>query len=374
MKLGSSHRKHIGDNVRAATGRASGRPLRHGQSAGGGMYERVERSHGFTSGSEPHLNWPAGRPDRRILGIGALGRRLIVILIALVIATLVTDIAIGSIAVNDDINSFITKQQHYVVKSAALTAGTAFDHGRWDFAGLTPVLGAVEFAGGAVEVLDQAGGRLVQSADFGRLPAGSQMSSPVVVDGIQVGQVRVRFGPRGLEADVARLNAQRWRARVLAFVIAVLLALAVSVFVAGRITAPLDRLLAALRAREAGNRRARVTDLRAVGVLREILQAFNAATDALDYRDRAQRELVGNVAHDLRTPVAILQAGTESMLDGVTETSRANLVSMHEEILRLSARLDDLLSLARASAAALHLTIDTHDMADITFGATARLG
>jgi signal transduction histidine kinase len=111
-----------------------------------------------------------------------------------------------------------------------------------------------------------------------------------------------------------------------------------------------------------------------VGVLREILQAFNAATDALDYRDRAQRELVGNVAHDLRTPVAILQAGTESMLDGVTETSRANLISMHEEILRLSARLDDLLSLARASSAALHLTIDTHDMAELAFGAAARLG
>jgi hypothetical protein len=100
------------------------------------MYERMERNHGFTSGSEPNLNWPAGRPDRRILGIGALGRRLIVILIALVIATLVTDIAIGSIAVNDDIKSFIAKQQHYVVKSAALTAGTAFDHGNWDFEGL----------------------------------------------------------------------------------------------------------------------------------------------------------------------------------------------------------------------------------------------
>src|SRR5262249_38982996 len=159
----------------------------------------------------------------------------------------------------------------------ALTAGTAFDHGHWDFEGLTPVIDAVAFAGGAVEVLDQAGGQLVQSADFDRLPAETQMSSPVIVDGTRVGQVRVRFGPRGLEADVARLNTQRWHARVLAFVVAVLLALAVSVFVAGRITAPLDRLLAALRAREAGNRRARVTDLRAVGVLREILQAFNAA-------------------------------------------------------------------------------------------------
>jgi len=317
---------------------------------------------------------PAARPDRRILGIGELGRRLIVIFVSLVIATLLADVVVGSLTVTGDIGTFVANQESYVASSAALGAGSAFGRGHFDPAALTPVVQSVALAGGGVTVLDGAGRRLVQSPGFAAMPASSQLSRPVVVGGVRTGEVQVRFGPAGVRADAARLNAQRWRARILAFVVALALALVVSVLVAQRITRPLERLLAALRARGAGNRQARVTDLRAVGVLREILQAYNVATDALDQRDRAQRELVGNVAHELRTPVAVLQAGTEAMLDGVTEPSQANLDSLHEEVIRLSARLDDLLTLARASSATLHLSLEPHDLARLAAGAAARLG
>ena len=39
----------------------------------------------------------------------------------------------------------------------------------------------------------------------------------------------------------------------------------------------------------------------------------------LDYEDKIRRDLVASVTHELRTPVAVLQAGHEALLDGVTE-------------------------------------------------------
>jgi signal transduction histidine kinase len=305
--------------------------------------------------------------------IGKLGIRLIAIFISLVVVTLLADVIVGSATVTGDIGQFATAQERYVADAAALSAGAAFRPGGWDRSELNSVLDAAALAGGGVMVVDARGRRVAQSAGYAGLSGDPQMSRPIQAGGARVGQVQVRFGPGGVRAAVARLSAQRWRARIYAFLIAVALALLVSVLVAGRITGPLDRLLAALRSRAAGDRRARVRDVRGAGELREILLAFNAATDALDGRERAQRELVGNVAHELRTPVAILQAGTESMLDGVTEPSRSNLSSLHDEVLRLSVRLDDLLALAWASAASVQLTLGRHDLAGLARAAADRL-
>lgn len=166
------------------------------------------------------------------------------------------------------------------------------------------------------------------------------------------------------------LQAERWRARIYAAAAGVLVALLVSVLMAKRITSPLERMLATMRARIAGDRAARVTDVRAVGVLRELLEDFNRAANAFDQQDQAQRNLVANVAHELRTPVAVLQAGHEAMLDGVTEPTPQNLSSLRDEVLRLTRVLEDLQTLAAAEAAAIQLRLVRQDFAAIA-GAAA---
>ena len=161
--------------------------------------------------------------------------------------------------------------------------------------------------------------------------------------------------------------------RLYAAVISGLLALIVSVFVARRITSPLERLLAAMRARGAGDRAYRIEDVSAVGVLGELLEGFNWATDSFDHQEKARRNLVANVAHELRTPVAVLQAGHEAMLDGITEPTAENLASLRDEVLRLSRVLEDLRALAAAEAAVLQLKLVPHDLADVASHAVAEL-
>ncbi len=76
---------------------------------------------------------------------------------------------------------------------------------------------------------------------------------------------------------------------------------------------------------------------------------------SLEREDLLRRALVADVAHELRTPVAILQAETEALADGIATPSAQTLNSLHEEAVRLGRMVEDLQTLASANAAGLDL-------------------
>ena len=86
-----------------------------------------------------------------------------------------------------------------------------------------------------------------------------------------------------------------------------------------------------------------------------------------------RRNLVADVAHELRTPIAVLQAGHEALLDGVTEPTPAQLTSLRDEVLRLARMVDELQRLASAEAAALQLNLRPCDLAEIAAAAADSL-
>ena len=123
---------------------------------------------------------------------------------------------------------------------------------------------------------------------------------------------------------------------------------------AGLVVARLDHpgrstgLLAVTRAMGRGDRAARVGQVRAPGELSELVTAFDQMADTLDQQEQLRRNLVADVAHELRTPVAVLQAGHEALLDGVAEPTPAQLASLRDEVLRLARMVGDLQTLADA--------------------------
>jgi signal transduction histidine kinase len=83
--------------------------------------------------------------------------------------------------------------------------------------------------------------------------------------------------------------------------------------------------------------------------------------------------VVASVAHELRTPIAVLQAGHEALLDGVAQPTPEELSSLRDEVLRLARMVDDLQTLAAADAAALQLTLRRCDLAEIASAAADSL-
>jgi two-component system, OmpR family, sensor histidine kinase BaeS len=153
----------------------------------------------------------------------------------------------------------------------------------------------------------------------------------------------------------------------------VLLALIAALLVSTRITAPVERIIAAARARGRGELSARAGKVRGFGEIKELAAAFDQMAEAREEQDRVRRNLVADVAHELRTPVAILQAGHEAMLDGVAEPTEENLVSLRDEVLRLARMVDDLQRLAAAESAALQLALAPNDLAEIAASAADSL-
>lgn len=302
------------------------------------------------------------RQNRRILGCGELGRRLAVAFVGVALAA----IAVNSILSAETLDSDIKRvARQPLAKAVAFSAAAAYQGIGWRRADLIPVFELAGIAGAGVQVGDAAGRVVASSPGFARLPVTQERRLPVIKGRQRVGQVQVRFGSRSLGGLASSLEARRWRSRMIAAAIAALIALIVSVVVAHLVSAPLEQMLSAMRARGAGDRSVRIKKVHGVGVQRELLEGFNRSTDALDERDRLQRNLIADVAHEVRTPVAILQAGHEAILDGVSEPTPENLGSLRDEVLRLGRMIDDLQRLSAAEAAALQLNLAPGDLGAI---------
>jgi two-component system sensor histidine kinase BaeS len=199
--------------------------------------------------------------------------------------------------------------------------------------------------------------------------SGQEASTPVIVRGTTSGVTVVRFTGSGIGGADSALRVTLLRAIAGAAGLAALLALVAGLAVARRITRPIARLIAVTRSMAGGDRAARAGDIQAPGELRELATAFDQMADAVGQEDRIRRDLVADLAHELRTPVAVLQAGHEALLDGVVEPSPEELSSLRDEVLRLARMVDDLHTLSAADTAALHLVRRPCDLADIAAAA-----
>ncbi|MFG2114464.1 sensor histidine kinase [Streptomyces sp. NPDC048718] len=94
-------------------------------------------------------------------------------------------------------------------------------------------------------------------------------------------------------------------------------------------------------------------------------RAFNRMAASIQAAEERQRRLTGDIAHELRTPLANLRGYLEALRDGIVEPTPELLDSLHEEALLQQRIVDDLQDLALAEAGALtyHRThVDLRDL------------
>jgi len=146
--------------------------------------------------------------------------------------------------------------------------------------------------------------------------------------------------------------------------LSVLLALVFTLVLARGMTAPLREMRDAARAMAGGDysRRVRASSRDEVGQLAE---AFNSMAAELDSVDQTRRDLVANVAHELRTPIAALHAQLENLVDGVVEPSPAALGTAMRQTERLTRLVSYLLDLSRLEAGAADLDWEDVDLAEL---------
>ena len=304
----------------------------------------------------------------------AIGLRLALAFIGVALAAVALLAGLAAAFAAADVAHLASRQRSDLASAIAVAAGAAWNRtDSWTGANLAPVLDLAARTGADVKITDQAGRVVAVSRSFPGHAASPQVSRPVVVHGEHAGDAVVRFPGSGLGAADAALRTALWRAIAGAAGLAALLALVTGLLVARRITRPLERLIAVTRAMGRGDRAARVGPISAPGELGELATAFDQMANTLDRQEQLRRDLVADVAHELRTPIAVLQAGHEALLDGVTEPTPGQLASLRDEVLRLARMVGDLQTLAAADAAALQLTLSRQDLAGVAASAADSL-
>lgn len=91
-------------------------------------------------------------------------------------------------------------------------------------------------------------------------------------------------------------------------------------------------------------------------------------------QDRLRRQLMADVAHELRTPLSILQGRIEGLLDGVYPRDDTRINELLAETQHLSRLVDDVRTLANAEAGALDLRKERCDVAELIRDAAAAIG
>lgn len=139
---------------------------------------------------------------------------------------------------------------------------------------------------------------------------------------------------------------------IIAAVIAVALA-AVGAFLLARYLArPLGELTEASQRIASGDLGQRV-EVEGPAEVERLGEAFNEMASSLGEAEALGRRLVGDVAHELRNPVAALRAQVEGMSEGVLEVTEERLSSIVEDTTQLSRLVDDLQELSVAEAGRL---------------------
>ena len=173
------------------------------------------------------------------------------------------------------------------------------------------------------------------------------------------------MGPTGMlgrgqalmqQAALERVN----QAVLIGGLIALTAALAIGFFVFRAITRPIDQLTRAAHQLAQGDLSARVVvDDQAARLgsdeISELGAAFNTMAGNLQQSEQVRRDMTADIAHELRTPLAVMRGNLEAMLDGVYPFDAEHLTPVLNQVSLLTRLVEDLRTLARAEAGQLPL-------------------
>lgn len=176
-----------------------------------------------------------------------------------------------------------------------------------------------------------------------------------------VGYLLLEGGMGFSQNDERLLLSRLTRSAILAGVIAGILALALAILLAYRLLKPVRELTTAAENLAAGDlsQRVAVNSRDEMGTLG---RTFNQMAGSLQQAEESRRAMTADIAHELRTPLAVQRAHLEALQDGIYPMDSQNLEPILEQNQQLTRLVDDLRTLALADAGQLELELVQTDL------------
>ncbi|ENU25604.1 hypothetical protein F992_03348 [Acinetobacter modestus] len=181
-------------------------------------------------------------------------------------------------------------------------------------------------------------------------PATDQIAyRPILVDQKVVGYLGLK--PVLDQDDASSINffSNQKRYLLLVYALTVLSSLVAALLMAAYFKKPIQRLLNATLELTRGNYQHQVV-IKRNDELGDLSNQLNHLADILHQHEESRRQWVADTSHELKTPLAVLQAQIEAMQDGIRKATPEHLDAMMRQVSSLKKLTQDLADLAQADA------------------------
>jgi two-component system sensor histidine kinase BaeS len=204
-------------------------------------------------------------------------------------------------------------------------------------------------------------GQKVRVAGAVVAPDNNYRVEPVEVEGKVVGWLGFVPARVGLPWEARRFLSNQARMLTVSLVIALVLAAVLGFLLARHLSRPVKELAEVVEALTGGDYEVRAI-VRTGDEIGALCRDVNRLADTLEKNQTARRRWMADIAHELRTPVAILKGELEALEDGVRTANDQSTASLREEAEHLAHLVDDLQTLALSDAGALALQVEWVDL------------
>lgn len=190
------------------------------------------------------------------------------------------------------------------------------------------------------------------------------LEAPIVVRGETFGYLRLLPAPPASDALDRRFLEHQYQSIGVVAGVLLLLSVVAGTWFARRWVRPLSELQQATGRIARGDFAVRLPETRndEIGTL---VRNVNQMVTGLETLESGRRRWIANMAHELRTPLAVLRAETDALIDGVRPLGASALASLREEIERLGQLVEDLHLLALSDLDALPCHFSDCDAGEI---------
>lgn len=130
--------------------------------------------------------------------------------------------------------------------------------------------------------------------------------------------------------------------------------------IASRLSGPVSRMAGAAQQVRKGDLSTRVA-VTGRDELSELADSFNEMVLSLEKNDQWRKRIIADSAHELRTPVSLIQGNLEMILDGLYKADEERLRGIYDETLVLTRLIEELQQLSSAESGTMNLNIEEID-------------
>jgi two-component system sensor histidine kinase BaeS len=245
----------------------------------------------------------------------------------------------------------------------------SYSGGRWDTAELHEALHWGIMLGFDIRITDPESREIADSQEVARMLSpsmrmrmedivdlnsarGPYESYPLYLEGKEIGAMHVRqLSRKGSMSEKENLfRARKKESLIISFIIAGGGAIFLAIFFSLFLSRPLKKMKKAVEALAKGDFNVRVSGGSKRDEIGKLSESFNFMAEALQREEALRKHLTSNIAHELRTPLAVMKAIVEAIMDGVVKNREEGLENVRMEVEKLIKLVEGIEDITKAEA------------------------